>query len=156
MAAVTTFLKKKGYPKDDRFIENFVSYDLAPSNYSKSILVALERSHEHKEAADLGQVQVEHIMPQTLSDAWKKSLGDEAEQVHAKWLHTPGNLTLSAYNAEMSNNPFEIKKDEYQRSNVVLSRKISNFEKWGKKQIEERSRALAQQAAKVWPGPPVE
>jgi len=156
VSEVTAFLEKKGFPSDDRFIEKFVGYDLAPSNYSKSILEALERSHEHKEAADLSRVQVEHIMPQTLSDAWKQDLGDDTERIYEKWLHTPGNLTLSAYNPEMRNNPFEIKRDEYQRSNVVLNRKLSNYQEWGEKQIQERGRKLAQRATMVWPGPPFE
>jgi hypothetical protein len=156
VSEVTTFLKNKGFPSDNRFIENFVNYDLAPSNYSKNILEALERSHEHKEAADLSQVEVEHVMPQTLSDAWKTDLGDDAERIYAKWLHTPGNLTLSAYNAEMRNNPFKIKKGEYEFSNVVLNRKLSKYEEWGETQILERGRNLAQRATEIWPGPPFE
>lgn len=156
VSEVTTFLKKKGFPSDNRFIEKFVSYDLAPSNYSKNVLEALERSHEHKEAADLSQVQVEHIMPQTLSDVWKTDLGEDAERIYGKWLHTPGNLTLSAYNAEMRNNPFEIKKEEYELSNVVLNRKLAGYEEWGESQIQERGRKLAQRATEIWPGPPFE
>ena len=156
VSEVTAFLKKKGFPSDDRFIEKFVSYDLAPSNYSKSILEALERSYGHKEAADLSRVQVEHIMPQTLSDLWKAALGDDAEQIYAKWLHTPGNLALSAYNAEMSNKPFKSKKKDYEDSNVVLNRKLSAYEEWGEKQIQERGRKLARRASEVWPGPPFE
>jgi len=156
VSEVKAFLKSKGFPDDGRFVENFLTYDLAKSKYDKSILEALERSHDHKEAADLSQVQVEHVMPQTLSEAWKQDLGEDAEQIYARWLHTPGNLTLSAYNAEMRNNPFEIKREEYERSNVVLNRKLSDYEEWGEEQIQERGRKLAQRAIKIWPPPPSE
>jgi uncharacterized protein with ParB-like and HNH nuclease domain len=153
---VTRFLENKGFPSDDRFAEKFLTYDLAPSNYSKSILEALERSYDHKEPATLSRTQVEHIMPQTLSEAWKETLGEEVDRIYAKWLHTPGNLTLSAYNPEMHNNPFEVKKQEYNRSNVVLNRKLAQYEQWGEEQIRERGKKLATRATDVWPGPPFE
>ena len=97
--------------------------------------------------------QVEHVMPQTLSEPWRAALGPDFERVHSTWLHTPGNLTLTGYNAELSNKPFEAKRQEYQGSNIVMTRKLAEQETWGEAQIEQRGRAMAEVAARVWPGP---
>jgi Protein of unknown function (DUF1524) len=39
-------------------------------------------------------------------------LGEEWEQIHDALLHTLGNLTLTGYNMELSNSPFETKRVE--------------------------------------------
>ena len=51
---------------------------------------------------DNGELTIEHVMPQTLTQEWKESLGDDWELVHNKYLHTIGNLTLTAYNSDYS------------------------------------------------------
>jgi hypothetical protein len=50
-------------------------------------------------------------MPQTPSDEWKKSLGDDYETVYQNYLNTLGNLTLvtSEWNSSLSNRAFEEK-----------------------------------------------
>lgn len=49
-------------------------------------------------------------MPQTLSEEWKLELGEEWESLHTEeMLHTLGNLTLTEYNAEYSNELFNKK-----------------------------------------------
>ena len=55
-----------------------------------------------------------------------KSLGAEAERIHADWLHRPGNLTLSAYNQELWNHPFKVKRERYAQSNIVLTRELAD------------------------------
>jgi hypothetical protein len=92
-------------------------------------------------------------MPQTLSDQWRGLLGPHAERIHAKCLHLPGNLTLSAYNQELWNHPFKTKCDRYAQSNIVLTRELANYELWGEDNIEKRGRQLAKEAARIWTGP---
>ena len=53
------------------------------------------------EHIDAGEYTIEHIMPQTLSEQWKKDLsvyGDPLD-IQEEWLHKAANLTLSAYNS---------------------------------------------------------
>ena len=38
-------------------------------------------------------------------------LGENWEQVHDKYLHTLGNLTLTGYNSELGDKPFDVKKN---------------------------------------------
>lgn len=64
---------------------------------------------------------VEHILPQgrNLPDEWVAMIADSnrerAEEVQNRWVHCLGNLTLTAYNSRLSNQPFEKK----QRKNEV-------------------------------------
>jgi hypothetical protein len=147
------FLESKGWPDALVFASAFRTFNLYQRGYGRVILEALEAAHEHKEPADLSAAEIEHIMPQTLSDQWKKDLGAEAERIHSEWLHTPGNLTLSAYNQELWNNPFAEKRPQYAQSNIVMTRKLSELPKWGEEEIRSRGQVLADMAAKVWTGP---
>lgn len=147
------FLLQRGWPDDGRFETSFVTFPLYSRGYKKEVIEALERGRGHKEPADLTDAQVEHTMPQTLSADWRADLGGAAEQVHAQWLDTPGNLTLSGYNQELWNHRFAKKKQRYAESNIVLTRELSHFETWGEAEIKGRGAALAKEAAAIWIGP---
>ena len=147
------FLEERGFPDTPRFTEAFGRFNLYGSRYKKAVLEALERAYEHKEPVVLDNAQVEHVMPQTLSEPWRAALGPDYERIHSTWLHTPGNLTLTGYNAELHNKPFAVKRQEYKASNIVMTRELADFEEWGEPEIEQRGRAMADVAAKVWPGP---
>lgn len=57
-------------------------------------------------------MSIEHILPQNknLPKAWRDMLGEDWEYIQSKYLHTLGNLTLTAYNSEYSDRPFDEKK----------------------------------------------
>ncbi|MEI2750210.1 MAG: HNH endonuclease family protein [Ferruginibacter sp.] len=78
--------------------------------------VALE-NHGKKERVAIDEYTIEHIMPQSepLPPAWRKELGPEWERIHATYLHTLGNLTLTGYNSEYGNRPFTVKRDREER-----------------------------------------
>lgn len=76
-----------------------------------------------------------------------------ANEVHEKWLHKPGNLTLSGYNQELWNHPFQMKRERYADSNIVITRELAKQANWGEAEIRERGKRLAEEAAKMWPGP---
>lgn len=153
LSNLSTFLIDRGFPTDDRFKEAFRRFPWYTGGYSRSVLEHLERAHIHKEPADLSEATIEHIMPQTLSERWRHDLGPEAERVHDEWLHSIGNLTLSAYNPELRNHPFTEKRLEYERSNVTLNRQLAEYAQWSEAQIQERGKQLAEIAAKIWVGP---
>jgi hypothetical protein len=153
VAGLRGFLEARGFPDTPRFVEAFARFNLYGSRYRKAVLEALERAYEHKEPVVLDKAQVEHVMPQTLSEPWRADLGPDHDRVHSTWLHTPGNLTLTGYNAELTNKPFAAKREEYKDSNIVMTRELAGYETWGEAQIEQRGRAMAEVAAKVWPGP---
>lgn len=153
LAGLHSFLMAKGFPSDDRFKASMLRYPLYGSNYARAMLEALERAKLHKEPADLSEAQIEHIMPQTLSPEWKNDLGSEGERIHSEWLHSLGNLTLSAYNPELQNKPFAFKKQAYAMSNISLTRQLANHDQWVEADIISRGEQLAEVAARLWVGP---
>lgn len=58
-----------------------------------------------------GKYTIEHIMPRTMTPAWREALGNDSNEIHATWIHRLANLTLTAYNSSYSNNPFIDKRD---------------------------------------------
>jgi hypothetical protein len=148
-----SYLESKGWPEVGRFKAAFLNFNLYQRGYGRVILESLEATYGHKEPADLSKAEIEHVMPQTLSKEWSRDLGVVPEIIHDMWLHTPGNLTLSAYNQELWNNPFSDKRQLYAQSNIVMTRKLADFAKWGGEEIKSRGVELAEIAAKIWIGP---
>ena len=73
-----------------------------------------------------------------------------------KYLHTIGNLTLTAYNSEMSDRPFLEKMDMpggFKESALRLNKYVVLQNKWNEKYIQERANELAKKAESIWPYP---
>lgn len=153
LQGLNDFLLARTWPDDRRFKEAFVQFPLYERGYARHILETLERAGDHKEPADLSESQIEHIMPQSLTEAWKEALGDDWERIHTDWLHRPGNLTLSGYNSPLSNVTFAEKRVLYADSNIGLTRQLAGYPKWGEAEIKSRGEQLAEMAAAVWSGP---
>ena len=88
------------------------------------------------------KLQIEHIMPQTLNDAWRTALGKDYETIHQELVHTIGNLTLIRHNQELGNKDFATKKNVYENhAGLQIARKgITNKDHWGEDTIKERAR----------------
>lgn len=103
---------------------------------------------------------IEHIMPQHLTPAWTESLGANAAEIHETWLHRLANLTLTGYNPNLSNKPFQEKRDAeeggYKASGVKMNQKISNKDSWGLSELEERNDEMIALAKKIWSFPSTE
>jgi alkylated DNA nucleotide flippase Atl1 len=122
------------------------------------ILERLEQSFGHPEQVDfeVAGLTIEHVMPQTLSQEWRDHLaaaGEDPDEVHQSYVHTLGNLTLTAFNGTLSNNPFERKRQIYSGSHLELNRALADHEAWGRDEILERADDLADRAIAIWPGP---
>ncbi|MDR2117380.1 MAG: DUF262 domain-containing HNH endonuclease family protein [Planctomycetaceae bacterium] len=153
--AVCAALYDKDYPNDTIFKKHFASLKLTKNpknNVRKLILETLEDSYNHKEEInfDNPQITIEHVMPQTPSSEWQTELGTNWETIHRKYLNHIGNLTLTAYNSELSNKTFNEKKKLYQESHFQLNTYFSAIDKWDEKSIIERGEKLAEKAATVW------
>jgi predicted transport protein len=112
----------------------------------------------HKEVAAIGDYTIEHIMPQNanLPSKWKNELGESWKYVHAKYLHTIGNLTLTGYNSELSDRSFLQKRDMkggFARSPIRLNSGLATLEHWTEIEILQRAEALADRATAIWLSP---
>ncbi len=146
-------LQTTDYPKDAEFRERLMDVKLYGSNRSekaKLMLQSLEESFRHKEQVDFSNLSIEHIMPQTLNDLWKSHLGEDWAITHELFIHTLGNLTLTAYNGELSNSAFSTKKSEFQKSHLELNAYFQEVNTWRREDIEARSESLSDSIINIW------
>ncbi len=152
-AALCSEEKNRRWPNDNEFSKAWIHTQLYGSRACPVILETIEAHFEHHEAVQLDEVTVEHVMPQTLSAEWEVMLGLNALAIHAEWLHTIGNLTLTGYNPELSNKAYSEKRTVYGLSHFELNRYFANFESWGQPMIADRASALFKFALQLWPRP---
>ncbi len=118
----------------------------------------LERleNFDTKEPVDTQKCTIEHIMHQTLNLEWERDLGENFQAIHEKYLNTIGNLTLTGYNEEYSNNSFQEKRNMengFKQSPLKLNQSLKDLESFGEKEIEKRANDLADWALKIWTYP---
>lgn len=151
---IKEILQGRGYPKDTEFYARFKETKFYGAGdrqiKTKLILETLEENFAHKEAVPFDNLTIEHVMPQTLSEWWQYHIGEDWEETHELFLHTIGNLTLTAYNPELSNDDFISKKKTYDDSHLELNKYFSPISSWRRVEIEARAEALSKQALAIW------
>lgn len=153
-----SFEKTQVFPDDNVFRDNLIKASLYNPKSStanervKFLLESIEQSLS-KERVDTQPMSIEHILPQKsiLHKEWQEMLGTQYNKVHKEWLHTLGNLTLTRYNSELSNKPFQEKLKILTSSNVTLNQYFRNIDVWNEEKIKNRAEYLADIAIKVWP-----
>lgn len=101
------------FPNNDEFKNFFIMIDFYKKfnkKKTKCFLERLENFGDTKEPVDTQKCTTEHIMPQTLTEEWERDLGENFKEIHDKYLHTIGNLTLTGYNSEYRNKSFQEKR----------------------------------------------
>jgi uncharacterized protein with ParB-like and HNH nuclease domain/predicted transport protein len=147
----------KEYPSDEKFAQEFTSRDIYGMNLCNYILKRLE-NWNNKVSVSLDNLTIEHILPQNLklSQDWVDMLGENSREIQKKYLHTIGNLTLTAYNPEMSDYPFDEKlnmEGGFKESALRLNKYVVLQNTWSEPQITERADQLSELAKKVWAFP---
>ncbi|WP_305872733.1 DUF262 and DUF1524 domain-containing protein [Helicobacter pylori] len=146
---------KGKFPKDSEFKNLFITIDFYNLKEKKYFFERLE-NFDTKEPVDTQECTIEHIMPQTLNLEWERDLGENFQAIHEKYLHTIGNLTLTGYNQDYSNNSFQEKRNMekgFKQSPLKLNQSLKDLESFGEKEIEKRANDLADWALKIWTYP---
>ena len=154
------------YPNDEEFQDRFPIHELKPRviNRARYILTKVEyyKTGDTKEfsISSPEDVHVEHIMPQVIDTKkskrefgdWEEYLGDKAKINHKKRVNRIGNMTLlaSELNISASNNPFTNKKKFYRKSNILLTKEISDMSNFKFSHLDKRGEDLAKLAVKIW------
>ncbi|WP_139519254.1 DUF262 and DUF1524 domain-containing protein [Helicobacter pylori] len=149
--------EKQRFPNNDEFKKLFITIDFYNFQKREYFLERLE-NFERNERVYTHEYTIEHIMPQTLTEEWKRDLGENFQAIHDKYLHTIGNLTLTGYNQEYSNKSFQEKRDMekgFKQSPLRLNQNLKG-ESFGEKEIEKRANDLADWALKIWTYPKLE
>jgi predicted transport protein len=148
------------YPTDDQFRLALETRDIYHMTRTRNFL--LDRlENDSEERIDTSGFTIEHVVPQneTLHSEWQAMLGPDWKKIQQTWLNRLGNVTLTAYNSEYSDRPFEEKKTlkdkegkdlGFNSSPLRLNKFIREQPKWTEKEIERRRKEWAGRALKIW------
>lgn len=147
----------KRFPNDVEFEKEIVLKDVYNFRSRNYLLHNLE-NFNRKEIVNTDDYTIEHIMPQNpkLNGKWQAMLGDNWQEIQKKYLHTLGNLTLTGYNPELSDNSFDLKKSMeggFDHSPLRLNTFMQTTEVWNEEKIQDRAIDLANKASKIWLAP---
>ena len=157
---LTADKRKYNYPSNNELINNLLTKNIYLENRAITLHILL-RTNEFlmgKEyPGEIDGLQVEHIMPQKLSDQWIDYLGSDKNAVngmHTKCIGLIGNLTLTKLNPEMGNKLFSEKKDLLRKSAYKLTRELAEFHSWKEEDIIKRTKDITNNVVKVFPDLP--
>ncbi len=148
------------FPTDDQFRLALETRDIYHMTRTRNFLLdRLENDSDEK--IDTSGFSIEHVMPQNenLRAEWQTMLGAEWKKIQQTWLNRLGNVTLTAYNSEYSDRPFEEKKTlkdkngkdvGFNSSPLRLNKFIREQAKWTEKEIEQRGKYWARRALTIW------
>ena len=110
----------------------------------ESALAEEQRASPRVEWADLqGRDTIEHVLPQSIDRQpyWK----DRFEEIHRRYLHDLGNLTLTKHNSVLLDKPFPNKRDSenakvfcYAKSSLFVEKELCLWSDWNVDAVEER------------------
>jgi uncharacterized protein with ParB-like and HNH nuclease domain len=162
-------LERRGnqrFPEDKEIEEELKIrdvYNVSPKSRTDYFLERLENYNNREPVLLNDDITVEHIFPRNPDSDWKDELSDqEYNDIHANYLHTIGNLTLSGNNGALSNKAFIKKRDMnvddgrqgYRYSRMVwLNEDLKEAERWNKIAIEMRTARLTKRFLLVWERP---
>ena len=151
------------FPNDTEIQEEFPNREVykLPLRQRLFLFERLENrdSNERHDVVSLinkKEISIEHIMPQNLSNDWKKDLGPDWQRIHQQYLHTLANLTLTGYNSEYSNFSFIKKRDMekgFNDSVFRLNSFVKTCDKWTEEELLARQKELLNVFLKLWPMP---
>lgn len=147
------------FPSDGEFKQVLIEREFYSFSRLSYMLRRLE-NHGRKERVSVDEYTIEHILPQNenLSTEWQSALGPDWQRVQQQWVHTLGNLTLTGYNPELGDRPFNEKQNQiggYKQSPLQLNKGLGWLDSWNEKTIKERANKLADKAIQIWLTPVV-
>lgn len=153
---------RKSFASDDQVragVRDVSFYYSGRAAQRKLLLSWIEQTYDNKEPVDPASCTIEHVMPQTMTDAWRgmlrADLGPEEndQEIYDSLVHTLGNLTLTGYNSSLGNKQFAAKREGYSKSGFRMNQWIAGHETWARTQIHQRAAELAERIIEHWPGP---
>lgn len=158
------------WPTDDEFLAAWLDRPIyhPNSNLPRMILKAIDQqpgTSKEIPVQIVGQVSVEHVMPQNLGAiGWKivfPAEKDELERIRAvenrqRIIHTVGNLTLvtQSLNSAIRDSPFSLKRLEILKHNSIRLNSyfldFNNDDEWSEDNIRKRGISLFNVAKMIW------
>ena len=136
-------------PTKNELEVNFSSFQIYKKQKFCKLFLSRISSFRDKMVIDFATFSIEHILPQTLTK-WRDDGYDEDEMEITKKTDTIGNLTLTNYNGEASNNIFSKKQEIMKTENWKFNNYLLNLEKWNLEEIGIRSKHLFDKVNDIW------
>ncbi len=158
-AHLLTLPSYRRFPNDEEFQRELQVRDLYHFGGRAAYWLRRLENHNRKERVAVAEYTIEHILPQNdkLPAQWQADLGSDWKRVQETWLHTLGNLTLTAYNSSYSDFPFAHKRDMDEKglrwSPLKLNDGLGQVTVWDEAAIKARAVKLASMAIDVWAKP---
>jgi uncharacterized protein with ParB-like and HNH nuclease domain len=148
----------RAWPTDDEVRSAVVTLPLyKESSNNERVKLILESINDFttKGRVNSEDFTIEHILPQTLTESWRKKSGIYlTEEDHKQWKHTLGNLTLFENNYEMQDKPFCDKLPYLKDSSFALNRRyfcnVDGGQAWNVESIKKRADWLVDILLQVW------
>lgn len=147
--------KASRMPNDEEIKQKLSKDNAYVLKHTRTFFEIIEDENNIK--IDKSNLTIEHVMPQTLDKEgyWKTAAGNISDNdEYVGLVNLIGNLTLAdkSTNASISNRNFESKKQALQKiGKIDLSKDIYNESKWGKNEIENRTKTLIDKFIKTFP-----
>lgn len=146
----------QGVPDDTAVawgLRNRKAYGGTSSECARAVLLALTERRQVGEAPDGEGITLEHVMPQTLTDAWRRDLGAGWKAVHDRWANLLPNLTLVGWpiQPKLGNESFAEKRRVFAESGIHLTKDLAGFETWAEDDLDERASRLLKLITDAWP-----
>ncbi len=111
--------------------KQLIRFLILVENIGKNELISIE--------SGVKGCQVEHIMPQSLTDDWMHI----SQSTHEQYLHTLGNLSITFDNQNLSNRSFAEKKAVLAaKSHISLNQILLNYTEFSEREIKDRANNL--------------
>ena len=143
-----------GVPSDEDVVRGIRTRHMFFGTQARlAVLCALMEDEDGDDAPRRTALWTERVMPFRLTDAWRETLGPDAEEMHLAWRNRLANMVLvgSANDAPGERWSFDAKKEWYRRSPVSLTRRVAEQPAWDEATLLRRSQELAERAIRVWP-----
>jgi Protein of unknown function DUF262/Protein of unknown function (DUF1524) len=145
---------KEVVPADGEFQAAFATARVSKSYLARYYLRVIDRmakpvdEPEYVANEDVSVINLEHVMPVTLSRQWNvdPDVAAEAEKML-------GNMVLlrAGKNRDVGNSSFDDKKAVYRESAYTVTSDVAEYDSWTIEQIRERQAEMARVAVRAWP-----
>lgn len=158
LGRIRRFRGRVRVPSDDEVragIRRRKAYGGSATGASSAVLCALMEAEHREESPARDRLTIEHVMPQKLTDEWKRALGDEPDEKHEQYRDQLANLTLSgdATNSSLAARTFAEKREVYRSSPIGMTRRLADENEWDEDALERRAEEITQRVLSRWPWP---
>ncbi len=140
-------------PSNDQFKKSFEIATVSKNYIARYYLSEIEKSYrgtpEVEPLKNPEKVNLEHVLPINYElGSWPQF----NEDAHKSYYKRIGNLTLmdKIMNSKQKNEEFDLKKEFYKKSEIIITKSLDEYGQWIPEYIEQRQKDFAEKAVNVW------